>query len=136
LQKIRPGCRRLRRIPRKMKKFTIPVITLIMTLGIAAVAYSYGDPCCGKDGKAMSCARSKGDSCPMKKKDTPENKAASCCDKCDCCKGDSCPMKKKDAHKPPSPATRKDGEHADHACACCAAKKHTEIVAVSDLDLH
>lgn len=117
-------------------KFTISVITLIMTLGIAAFAYSYGgNLCCGKDTKPISCARCNGDSCPMKKKDTTEKKAASCCDKCDCCKGDSCPMKKKDAPKPPAGESHKGGEHADHACACCVAKKHAETVAVSDLYL-
>lgn len=118
-----------------MKKVTISIITLIMTLGIAAVAYSYGDPCCTKDAKAVACACCKGDSCPMKRKDTPENKAGSCCDKCDGCKGDSCPMKKKDAPKPPGGESHKGGKHADHACACCAAKKQTETVAVSDLYL-
>ena len=120
-----------------MKKFTISIITLIMTLGIAAFAYSYGgDPCCGKDGKAISCACRKGDSCPMKKKDAPKGEVASCCDKCDCCKGDSCPMKKKkDAPQPPAGESHKDDEHADRTCACCAAKKHTETVAVSDLYL-
>jgi hypothetical protein len=117
-----------------MKAFTIFLIPLIMTLGIAGFAYSYGDGCCGKDGKAMSCACFKGDACPMKKKDAPDNKAASCCDQCDCCKGDACPMKKKDAPKPPSADSHKDGKHADHACACCSAKKHTETVAVNDLD--
>lgn len=101
---------------------------LVLSLGVVAFAFTTGVT---TDKTAVSSC-CKGDTCPMKKKDTAGKETASCCDKCDCCKGDSCPMKKnKDGsgthtdHPSMSDHSKMDAATADAKtcdCSCCKGK--------------
>jgi len=127
-----------------MKKKIFLLISTLLVLGLAIVAYSYGTSGLSSSTTAACCCCS-GESCPMKTKDASGKETMSCCD-ADCCKGDgeSCPMMKKDAEGKPiktegaacCPMMKKDGSHAEMKDgATCPMMKKPDASASTTLDM-
>jgi hypothetical protein len=104
-----------------MKMKIIVAIAAFMVFGLSIAAVAYTRTTASASVAASCCA--KGDSCPMKGKNSSTGEKASCCDDCDCCSGDSCPMKKKDK------ASATDTKNADSES--CPMMKNAKAETVS-----
>lgn len=115
-----------------MSKRILLVISILMLFGLAIVAFAYNTSTAANQ-TAMSCCCCKGESCPMKNKDSSAAAATSCCDDANCCckSGDSCPMKMNGQasykEQMAGVGMKDDNAVASHkegcGCSCCAAKK-------------
>jgi hypothetical protein len=106
-----------------MKKKMLFAIAALMVLGLSMVVFAYTNSSVTASGPASCC---KGDSCPMKSKDTSTGeKKASCCDNCNCCSGGSCPMKsKKEGSSADVKITESETSVGDTKACDCSCCKH------------
>lgn len=99
-----------------MKRKIVLLIAAFIVMGLALVTFGLNSGGSLFSTIASCCCH--GDSCPMKKKDSPGKEVKSCCDDCSCCKGEkgaeSCPMKNKGAGDANSQT-----EHKNCGCPCC-----------------
>lgn len=97
-----------------MKKQTFLALVVLLFFTFSGASFGYSQ--FGGSKTAASCC-CKGDSCPMKKKDSSGKDSASCENDCDCCKGDSKARISGYMHGSPVYTDSKG------CCKCCGAKK-------------